>query len=460
MSAVVLEVLFIIMLSIANGVLAMSEIAIVSARRTRLQELAERGDRRAQVALELAAAPTRFLSTVQIGITLVGILAGALGGATVAEELGAQLRRFPPLEPYGEAIALGIVVLVIAYLSLVIGELVPKRLALTATERIATRVAVPMHRLSVLASPIVRLLSVSTEAVLRLLGVHRFSESPVSEEEVKILIEEATEEGVIEKAEEDLIKRVFRLGHRRASALMVHRTEIVWLDLNEPLDELVQRAASSGHARFPVARGSLDNILGVVQAKDLLAFGLDGQAVDLKAILRAPVFVPESAPALEVLELFRSSHQPLALVIDEYGGLEGLLTVDDVLEAIVGEFPVEGEVFEPDAVQRRDGSWLLEGTLPIDEFKDLFDIDELPGEAKGHFDTLAGFVMAFLGRIPSTADHFQWNDLCFEVMDMDGRRVDKVLVAAVERGVCRPQAGGTRGRAAADPIEDIPATEE
>jgi putative hemolysin len=433
-TAILLEVLLIAFLAVANGVLAMSEIAIVSVRKARLQELAEDGDRRAKMALELANEPTRFLSTVQIGITLVGILAGAVGGATIAEELGALLSGIPPLAPYGDVIALGIVVLSIAYLSLVIGELVPKRLALTNPIRVATLVASPMRRLSSLAGPIVWLLSASTEAVLRLLRVRPSSEPSVSEDEVKIMLAEATQEGVFEPLEEDMVRRVFRLGDRRVSALMTHRTDIVWLDITEPPQEWLRIITSSGYSRLPVARESLDNILGVVQAKDLLdKKPVEGPA-DLKSLLSPPVFVPESAPALEVLQRFKESRQPLALVIDEYGGLEGLLTLYDVLEAIVGDLPEAGEAYEPEAIERPDGSWLLDGMLPIDEFKELFGVEELPGEARAHFDTLGGFVIAVLGRIPSTADHFQWNQWCFEVMDMDGRRVDKVLVSPVRRG--------------------------
>jgi putative hemolysin len=322
-----------------------------------------------------------------------------------------------------------------------VGELVPKRLALTNAERVASRVAGPMRRLSVLAGPIVRLLSASTEAVVRLLGIRSASQSPVTEEEVKIIIEEATRVGVFEPEEEDIVKRVFRLGHRRISALMTHRTEIVWLDLDDPPARVLETVTGSGHSRFPVARGSLDRVVGVVQAKEILAQGRAAEVLDLKSMLHAPAFMPESAPALEVLERFRASHMPMALVVDEYGGVEGLLTVDDVMEAIVGDIPEEDELLEPEAVQRADGSWLLDGVLSIDEFKELFDLDELPGEAKGHFETLGGFVMAFLGRIPSTADHFQWNELCFEVMDMDGYRVDRILVVPSKRGVCRAATG-------------------
>jgi putative hemolysin len=436
------EIMAVFALAVFNGLLAMSEIAVVSSRKARLQELAEGGDGRAEVALDLASSPTRFLSTVQIGITLVGILAGALGGATIAREFGVLLRTLfrgiPVLIPYADAIALGMVVLAIAYLSLVIGELVPKRLALTNPERIASMVARPMQGLSRIAAPIVRLLSWSTDAILRLFGLGEISQQPVTEQEVRIMLEEATEFGVFDQVEEELVKRVFRLGDQRISALMTYRTDIAWLDVEDPPERWLEDIVSHRHAWFPVARQSLENVLGIVRARDLLAMAVSDEALDPKAALHAPVFVPESAPALEVLQLFKESRQPLALVIDEFGGLEGLLTISDVLEAIVGEIPIEGEAFEPEAVRRADGSWLLDGMMPIEEVEDLLEIDDLPGEEEGHFETLGGFVMASLGRIPTTADHFQWRGLCFEVMDMDGHRVDKVLVAPLTRGACQP----------------------
>jgi putative hemolysin len=438
-----LEILLILLLTLTNGVLAMSEIAIVSSRKARLQRHASEGERGAQVAIQLAEEPTRFLSTVQIGISLVGVLAGAFGGATLADELDVLLHRIPVLAPYSGAASLVLVVLGITYLSLVVGELVPKRVALNNAEAIAAAVAIPMQTLSNLASPVVRLLSVSTEVVVRLLGVQPSSEPPVTEQEVEYMIDEGTEVGVFEQVERDIVRRVFRLGDRRVSSLMTHRTEIVWLDLADPEKEILARITTSVHTRFPVARGSLDSVLGVVQAKDLLAQVLAGQALDLKRILRPPVFVPESAPALDVLELFKQGGQPLALVIDEYGGLEGLLTVNDVLEGIVGDLPDEGDVLEPEAVRRRDGSWLLDGMLPVDKFRDLFDLDRLPLEEELHFETLGGFVMAFLGRIPTTSDHFQWRQWCFEIMDMDGHRVDKVLVAPLASSACGEAAGAS-----------------
>lgn len=431
--AVILEIVVILFLILANGVLAMAEIAVVSARPARLQQRAEAGNRGAGLALELANQPDRFLSTVQIGITLVGILAGALGGATLAEYLGSQLGRIAPLKAYSEAIGIGLVVLGITYLSLVIGELLPKRLALNDAEGIAAAMAAPMHKLSVVASPIVRLLSLSTEGLLRLLGVRPSSEPPVTAEEIKILLKEGAEVGVFEKAEQDMVAHVFRLGGRRVSSLMTHRTDIVWLDADESLQVLARKVTQSTHSRYPVVRGSLDNVLGIVRAKELLACDLAHQEIDLKAVLHSPLFVPESTPALKVLQMFKESRRQIALVIDAHGSIQGLVTATDILEAIVGDMPDVDEPFEPQVVQRADGSWLLDGLLPTDELREILGVKQLPGETQGHYHTLGGFVMKMLGRIPAKADHFEWKGLRFEVVDMDRYRVDKVLVARVEK---------------------------
>jgi putative hemolysin len=424
-----MEILIILLLVVLNGIFAMSELAVVSARKARLQQWASDGNVKAQRALELADRPDHFLSTVQIGITLIGVLAGAFSEATIAEKLTARLSLIPWLAPYSQALGLGSVVLVITYLSLVIGELVPKRLALQNPERVACDVAAPMQTLSVISFPIVRLLSASSEAVLRLLGARSEPEPPVTEEEIKVLIEQGTQAGVFQENEQDMLDGVFRLGDRSVGDLMTPRTEIVWLDTQEAWDEIRDRITRSSYSRFPVCRGSLDNILGVVQVKEILAHCLIGQAIDLKALLQTPLFVPESAPASTVLELFKASGMHLALVIDEYGGIEGLITTNDLLEEIVGDI----EMTEPQAVQREDGSWLLDGLLAIDDLKEILDIKGLPGEDKNQYQTLGGFVMMILGRIPAASDHFEWGGLHFEVVDVDGKRVDKVLVVPAER---------------------------
>jgi putative hemolysin len=437
MSTMILEALIIVVLIIVNGLFAMSEIAVVSARKVRLQQRAEDGNPGARVALELAEAPDRFLSTVQIGITLIGVLAGAFGGATLAEKLGAQIGRIRALSHYSEAIGVSIVVLAITYLSLVIGELVPKRLALHNAERIASAVAIPTRTLSRLASPLVRLLTLSTDLVVQLLGVRPSSEPPITEAEIRIILEQGTQAGVFEKAEQEIVGRVLRLGERRIEALTTTRTEVEWLDLDDSREEIQGKLVNSLFSRFPVARGSLDQVVGVVQARDVMARCLTDQPVDLSAMLEPSIFVPESASSLELLELFRSSRSSMALVIDEHGGFQGVVTLTDLLEAIVGDMPVGEGPDELRAVQREDGSWLLDGLLPVDEFRELFELEAFPGEEIGQFRTLGGLVMARLQRVPRGGDWFEHEGLRFEVMDMDGHRVDKILVAPLKGGACR-----------------------
>ena len=432
MSNPVLEILIVFLLLVANGVFAMAEIAIVSARKARLQQLADTGDARARAALELATHPNQFLATVQIGITLVGILAGAFGGATLAEEIAAWLSVIPLLAPYGETIGVGIVVLSLTYFSLVIGELVPKRLALNNAERIASAVAAPMRVLSAITAPVVRLLNISTDVVIRLLGVKPSAEPSITPEEIKVLIEQGTESGVFEETEQDMIASVLRLDERRVGAFMTPRTQIVWFELDDSPEDIRRKIENSQHSRFPVIRDSLDNVHGIVRAKDLLMQSLAGQPLDLRALLRPPLFIPESMSALKVLELFKQNGTHIALVTDEYGGIQGMVTHNDILEAIVGYIPSTGEASEPQATRREDGSWLVDGLLPIDRLKEIFDLEKLPDEEHGHYQTVGGFVMAQVRSIPTVGQRFEWGNLDFEVVDMDGHRVDKVLVTPVQ----------------------------
>jgi len=426
MSLVSVEIIVILLLIVANGVFAMSEIAIVSARKSRLQQWVNEGNHKARIALDLANSPNQFLSTVQFGITLVGILAGAYGGATIAESLAITLQSVPYLAKYNEAIAIGIVVVVITFLSLIIGELVPKRLALSNPEKIAVSMAAHMRRLFVMTSPIVRLLSYFTDLVLKVMRIPASSESPVTEEEIKVLMDQGIQAGLFEEAEKDMVESVFDLGDKRVGALMTPRTEMHWLDANDPPNVIQQKILESDYSRFPVAHGSLDKIIGVVRAKDLLTCIMKKQEIDLKNWLRRPLFVPENAVGLRVLELFKQSRTHIALVVDEYGLIQGMVTLYDILEAIVGDLPSIDEKDEPLAVQRKDGSWLIDGMLSVDEFKEIFSQDELPDENR--YQTVGGFVMTHLGRIPSIADTFEWGGMRFEVVDMDEHRVDKVLV--------------------------------
>ena len=415
-------------LILLNGVLALAEAALMSARKARLQSLAYDGDKAAQIALELANEPMAFLSTVQIGITLVGILAGAFGEATLAGQLATLLERAPLLAPYSRALSLVIVVIIVAYVSLVLGELAPKRLALYNPERLASLVAPPMRVLSRWASPAVRFLSFSASLVLRLFGITDIKDAPVTEDELKVLIAQGTAAGVFDAAEQNIMRRTLRLGDRTAATLMTPRPDIVWLDLDDDPAEVWRKITTTTFTRFPVARGALDAIAGVVRARDLLTSAGRGDSLSLESVLQPPLLVPESTPALRVLEILKRARSQMALILDEYGGVSGLVTLEDILQAIVGDISDEAQPTE--AVRRLDGSWLLDGALPVDEMQELLDLDDLPGA--GDYLTVAGFIMRQLGHIPSAGDRFTWENCEFEVVDMDGRRVDKVLVS--ERG--------------------------
>ncbi|EFA69596.1 hypothetical protein BCV63_10325 [Cylindrospermopsis raciborskii CS-508] len=406
----------------------MSEMAIVSARKARLQQLANQGSLNAQAALELAEAPNHFLSIVQVGITLINILNGVFGGATIAQRLEKYVELVPFLSDYSQTIAFGVVVLVITYLSLIVGELVPKRLALNNPEKIAAFIAIPMRALASLASPIVYMLSISTETVLQILGIRPSEEPQVTEEEIKILIEQGTEAGTFEAAEQDMVERVFRLGDRPVTFFMTPRPDIVWLDLDDSPEENRQKMSASNYSRYPVCQEGLDNVLGVIPVTDLLSRSLRNEPFDLTIGLRQPVFVPESTRGLKVLELFKQTVTHIALVVDEYGVIQGLVTLNDIMSEIVGDVPAQPGQEEPQAVQREDGSWLVDGMLPVEEFFELFDVEELEMEARGNYQTLGGLVITNLGRIPTAAEHFEWQGMRIEVMDMDGNRVDKVLV--------------------------------
>ena len=431
MLGVALQIAVIVVLTLLNGFFAMSETALVSSRKARLRQRAEAGDRGARAALEMAASPNRFLSTVQIGISLIGVLAGAFGGAALAGPLAETLRGVPWLAPYAGPLAFGAVVVAITYLSLIIGELVPKRLALNGAEAVAARVAGPMRLLSAITSPAVWFLSASTEGVLRLLRVRQTNASPVSEQEVEILMEEGARAGVFEKEERELVARALRLDDRPVRELMTPRPSVVWLDADEPPEEVLRLARESRHSYFPVARGDLDNLLGLASVKDDWAQGAAEHPAELLGALRQPALVSEGAPATRTLEAFKRSGLPLALVIDERGHIEGVVTLTDVLEALVGEVPGEDEPVEEAIVHREDGSWLIDGLLAADDLKERLGSSELPHQEEADYQTVGGMVMDVLGRVPAAGDRFEWDGYCFEVLAMDGRRVDKVLIVPI-----------------------------
>ena len=423
-----LEILFILLLIICNGIFSGSEIAVVTARKVRLQQLVDKGSRPARVALRLAETPNDFLSTVQIGITLIGILSGAVGGATVAKHLKLAFDGIKALQPYSEGVSVTLVVVLITYLSLVIGELLPKRLALANPEQIACRIAPAMRALSRLSSPAVRLLGASTDALLRFLNVEVSTEPEITEEEIKALIRQGADSGVFEESEHDMVQRVLRLGDRAIRTMMTPRTDICWLDLEDSLEENLAEVREANHSRFPVAQGSLDNCIGIVRVRSLLTAHMGSEPIDLPALCQAPLHVAESTLSLNVLEEFKRTGIHIALVTDEFGGVEGLVTLNDLMEGIVGDLPALEDEDEPPFVIRQDGSWLVNGSLDINEFDARIGTKLIGCINQNAFHTLAGFVIHSLKRIPTASDYFDWHGYRFEVMDMDGNRVDKILV--------------------------------
>lgn len=419
------ELLFIAFLIAMNNLLAMTEAALLAIRKARLQQRVNEGDKNAAIVLKLVENPNQFLSVIQIGITLIDVLTGAVTGATVAIMLARLFENIPVLAPYHESLGLALGVLIITYFSIILGELVPKRLAIQDPEKVASRFARPMLLFTKLLAPVVRFLSFSTNMVLRLIGIRPSLEPPVTEEEIHVLLDQGTQAGVFEEAEQDMVAGVFRLNDRRVYSLMTPRTEILWLDVRDNPEKILKKLDEGPYSRFPVCQGSLDNVLGIVKSRKLLTLSLAGQPIHLKECLSPALFIPETTFASRALEIFKESNKEMVLVIDEFGGVTGLLTINDVLEEIVGDI----EVSEPQVTQRQDGSWLLDGMLDIDEFKDLFKLGALPNEHD--YETLAGFVMTSLGRVPKSADQFEWEGLRFEVVDMDARRVDKVLVTTL-----------------------------
>lgn len=428
MREITAETIIILLLILANGFLAMAELAIVSVRKARFRKLAEQGDVRARAALDLADDPSRFLSTVQVGITLIGVLAGAFGGATIAQVIADALRRFGPVAPYGEAIGIGTVVLGITVLSVIVGELVPKRIAMSNPLGIALVVARPVRRMSSLAHPIVQFLSSVTDLLLRAFGIRSRGEPPVTEEEVRALIDQGQRAGVFYPAEKELVERALKLDTLRAGDLMTPRARIVWLDLAAPDDMNWRRIVSSGRSYFPVYERSRDNVRGVVSVKALWANLAMAGTAKMQDLLIEPLFVPASMGALKLLEAFKQTRKHIALVTDEFGAVQGLVTLVDVLEELVGEFPAFDEPRQTRAVRRDDGSWLVDGSLDVAELKRLLDVKEIPGEQEGQFQTLAGFILAHFQHIPIEGEHFNAAGHRFEVADMDRHRVDKVLI--------------------------------
>lgn len=425
------EIAILFGLILLNGLFAMSEIALVTARKARLQKLAEDGDRSAAVALALGSDPNRFLSTIQIGITSIGILNGIFGEAALAAPFADWLETLGATQPWSDRAATALVVVVVTYVSIVVGELVPKRLGQFNPEGIARMVALPMTVLATVSRPFVRLLSVSTELVLRLFGGNRTLPPSVTEEDLHAMLAEGSDAGIIEQSEHVMVRNVFRLDDRQISSLMTPRADIVWLDVDSTAEANLAKVADSEHSRFPVCRGGLDEVLGFVHTKQLLAQSLRGGPIDLTTGLHEMLYVPETLTGMELLENFRSSNTQIGLVIDEYGETQGLITLQDLLEAITGEFAT-GDIDDSWAYQREDGSWLLDGLIPTPELKDRLGLRSLPEEERERYQALSGMLMLMLGRMPQTGDTFVWENWRFEVVDMDGKRVDKVMATPLQ----------------------------
>ncbi len=427
-----LGLFILILLILINGLFSMSEIALISAREARLQLRAQQGDKGAQAALRLAQKPSDFLATIQIGITLVAILIGAFGSTRLAGQIEPFLAGMPLLGQYSALLAGVIAVLIVTYLSLLLGELAPKQIGLNHPESIASRIAPLMAGLAWLAHPLVSFLSASTRFVMRLLRIKPSNEPFITEDEIQLMVDKAAQIGVVEPIEGEIVEQLFRVGDLRVNDLMVDRTDILWLDIDDSPQQMQAKISSNIHSRYPVARGDLDNIVGLVLVKDLLVQTLGSDTTDLNLPLKPALFVPSGLPVYQVLERFKEEQSQIAFVTDEHGGVEGLVTFIDLLEAIVGDVPELGDPQDPTAVIRADGSWLIDGKLPVEEFKQLFAIPDLPDEDEGYYQTVGGFVMHNLGRVPQAGDTFIWHDLTIEVVDMDWRRVDKVLVTRKE----------------------------
>ncbi|WP_307729889.1 hemolysin family protein [Massilia sp. H6] len=434
------------MLIVLNGVFAMSELALVSAKRMRLERRAEDGSRGARAALLLADDPSHFLSTVQVGITLIGIFNGAFGEASLVSHLAPHLDGLPGVGPYAREFALGVVVLAITVASIIFGELVPKRIAMAYPEVVATLISQPLRMLSSMMSPFVRFLSLSTNAIVRLLGIHQSKEEAPTEEDIAGIIKEGANTGVFEKTEYDIVSRALRLDDQHLKSLMTPRVDLVILDLAQERSINLDIIVSHPYSRFPVCRSDRSHILGYVMARDLLAQAVRAgsiDAIDIDAAVHELLYVPETVGAMVLLEMFKKNRAELALIVDEYGDIQGMVTLSDIMSALVGDVAVCGEEHDPDAVQRQDGSWLLDGGLALDRFRDLFETGVgFPGEDSGAYHTLAGFVLYQLGYIPKAADTVDWGSFRFEIMDMDGNRIDRILVTRQQAAPEQEQAPG------------------
>ena len=434
MISIVIEILAIFVLLAVNGVFAMTEIAVVSGRRLRLKRFADQGDERARVALELVHSPNRFLSTVQIGITLVGVLAGAFGGATIAEKIRVALQALPALAPYGEAIGLAIVVIAITYFSLVLGELVPKRIGLNNPERIAMFMAKPMQKLSVIAGPLVTFLGASTDVSLRALGFRQTKPTTVTEEDVKVMMQEGVRSGAFNKVETQIVNSALELDQLVVRDIMTPRPKVIWLNRDDTHEAVWRKIVASAHSSFPVYERSRDNVVGIISVKAAYANLAAGVVPKISDLMTKPLVVPATQNIIQLLETFKQTAKHIALVTDEFGSIVGLATLQDVMEAIVGDFSSSEERLRPQAKRREDGSWLIDATIEIERLENILPGLVFGDEESKDYQTLAGFVVKHLGRVPKEGETFETQGCVFEILDMDRHRVDKVLVMPAGHG--------------------------
>ncbi|MFN3850056.1 MAG: hemolysin family protein [Spirosomataceae bacterium] len=425
-----MEILIILFLVILNGIFSMSEIALVSSRKTKLEILAKNGDSRAQAALDLANSPNRFLSTVQIGITLISILTGIFSGDSLTGGIQDALVGFGLELKYADNIAVAVVVLIIGFIQLVLGELVPKRIGMSNPEAIAKVMAAPMNILSKLTSPFIWLLTICSDLIFKVLGVKE-SDSSVTEEEIKSIIQEGTAGGAIEEIEQEIVQNVFHLGDRKITSLMTNRNDITYLDVEDSVEENKAKIIGKKHSVYPICKDGIDNIIGLLYIKDLLGKDLDTELANLEEIGKKPLFIPENNHAYQALEKFQEERIHVGIIVDEYGSALGIITLNDIMDALVGDISVTGE-FEYDIHEREDGSFLIDATLPFDDFLSIFDITISNRKEYTGFDTLGGFALHILQEIPETGDTFEWEDFKFEIIDMDKNRIDKILLAKIE----------------------------
>lgn len=430
-----MDILIILGLILVNGLFAMSEIAVVSSKRIRLQKLAENGSRGAQAALELSDSPSRFLSTIQVGITLIGIFNGAFGEASLVAQLSPKFEGLPVIGNFAREIALGIVVVGITFSSLILGELLPKRIAMQYPETVASLIAAPMQWLSRAMGPFVKILTITTEALMRLLGLHQAKSNAVTEEEITGMLQEGTKAGLFEKTEHDIVSRALRLDDQRLAALMTPRMDIDFIDIEESLEHNLAKIAASPYSRFPVCKGDLSNVIGIVHGGHLFDHAINEKSlmkVDIAAAVKPPLYIPVALSAMQLLEAFKKNRAELALVINEYGEIEGIVTLSDVLGALVGDVVAVDNQEDADCIQREDGSWLIDGGISFDRFREVLETDvKFPEEAAGSYHTLAGFVLTHFGYIPRASEYFEWEGFRIEVVDMDKNRIDRLLVSEI-----------------------------